>query len=108
MQRGGSQLYTYDSEGKLVSYVPSGGTSDVVAKHPLLDPRLTGPRHMIAGGLRPIILNSPHLFTPPLSLSSPPRQNQKTLSSEIGYSTRNEVSDVDIFGLTTANPYIGL
>ena len=108
MQRASSQLYTYDKEGKLVSYVPSGGTSDVVAQHAVLDPRLKGPRHVTDTGLAPTILNSPHLFTAPVSLSSPPQTRPKTLSSEIGYATTDDVSTLDLFGLTNAHPSITL
>ena len=108
MQRVSHSLYTYDASGKLTGYVPSGGTADVVAKHALLDDRLQGPRHLIAGGIRPTVLNTNRLFVPAMSTSSPPVTRPRTLMSEIGYTDTTDVNHEasDLFTLTNAIPYI--
>lgn len=104
MQRASQDLYAYDAKGRLMSYVPSGGSADVVAPthhHPL-----------ITGGIRPPILNSPHLFTPVVSREKPPKERMKTLSSAIGYAAAPDALSDDgtevIYGLTTAHPSIAL
>src|SRR5947208_729329 len=100
--------YIYSTSGKLMNYVPSGGSSDVIASHILLDPRLTGPRTLLAGGYKPSVLNSPTLFTPPMSATSPPVERPRTLATTIGYT---EIKDYqpdinDVYGLTTSAPLI--
>jgi hypothetical protein len=101
MQSVSHPVYTYDATGKLTNYVPSGATNDVVAEHVLLDPRLTGPRSLFAGGLQPTILNSPQLFVPPLSLSSPPVKREKTIASIIGYANTDTLSQPSTTGTRT-------
>jgi len=106
MQRVSHPTYTYDSNGRLTNFSPSGGTNDVVAEHILLDPRIDGPRSLVAGGLRPTILNTSHLFTPPLSMTSPPVKRGGLSNSIVGYSSTPGESD--IYTLTTAKPFISL
>lgn len=107
MQSANHPVYTYNSRGKLINYTPSGGTNDVVADHVLLDKRLKGPRSVTKGGLVPTVLNSPHLFTMPLSMTSPPIPRPKTIASLAGYSMFNESPEVkDIYGITSAAPIL--
>jgi hypothetical protein len=115
MQRVTHPKYFYDATGKLVNFAPSGASNDVVAEHVLLDPRADGPRSLVAGGLRPTVLNSPHLFTPPLSMTSPPvRRGGNTLQSQVGYANLPIIpiplpdaeESRDIYALTTAQPVI--
>ena len=103
--------YVYDAKGRLANYTPSGGSNDVISQHVLLDPRIPGPRSLQAGGLvpeiRPRVLNAPHLFVPPLSLTSPPVTRPKTLATHIGYASFENVPEAsDIYGVTTAAPLL--
>lgn len=107
MQSVSHPVYTYDATGKLTNYVPSGSTNDVVAEHVLLDPRIEGPRSLVAGGLQPTVLNSPHLFVPPMSVTSPPIRREKTIASVTGYANVDS-SAVDIHSLTQATPLLSL
>lgn len=109
MQRASHPTYTYDSTGHLTNFTPSGGTNDIVSEHVLLDPRIAGPRSLIAGGLRPTILNEQTLFTPPLSMSSPPvKRGGTTAASLLGYTGDKKPEEADIYGLTTAKPFISI
>ncbi len=109
MQSVSHPIYTYDSTGKLVNYTPSGASNDVVAEHMLLDPRLSLPRSLVAGGLEPVILNAPQLFTPPLSLSSPPVVREHTLAGKLGYAMYDNTPQVrDIYTITQAKPVISI
>jgi len=120
-------VYTYDALGRLVNYTPSGATNDVVRKHVLLDPRIPGPRSLIAGGLRPVqmqgtnatgvdrldtqqhVLNAPHLYVPPLSLTSPPVSRPKTVASKLGYAAfKDHPETQDAFAITTSEPLVRL
>ena len=125
-------LYIYDATGKLVYQTLSGVSNDTVAKHELLDPRLQGPRSASAGGLNPTImsnsgnptimsnsgnptimkpkstiLNSPSLFTSPLSFSSPPVERPTTFAAKVGYNIQTPSSS-DLFTLTTAQPILNM
>lgn len=105
MQRASHALYVYDAKGRLSSFCPSGSSVDVVTDHVYLDPRIPGPRSLVAGGLRPTVLNSSHLFTPPLSVSSPPVQRPVTIGSQLGYSNISPESK-DIYSITRAKPIL--
>ena len=107
MQRVSHPTYTYDSTGRLTNFTPSGGTNDVVADHVMLDPRIPGPRSLLAGGLQPTILNTEKLFTPPLSMSSPPVQRYGDTASSIS-ARQNVPGQSDIYGLTSARPFISV
>jgi hypothetical protein len=109
MQSVSHPIYSYDSTGKLISYTPSGAANDVVAEHVMLDTRLSSPRSLIAGGLKPTILNTPQLFTPPLSLTSPPVVREQTVSSKLGYASYDTTPEIrDIYSITQAKPVISL
>ena len=116
MQSVNHPIYTYDATGRLINYTPSGSSNDIVADHILLDPRTTAPRSLASAGLlppqfvnnsqflnstpllensllngyQPPILNSPSLFIPPLSMTSPPVIREKTIATDTGYSSFSE------------------
>jgi len=111
MQSVNHPIYTYDAKGRLTNYTPSGASNDVVSSHVLLDPRIPGPRSLMSGGLIPEVkkpkLNSPHLFVPPLSLTSPPVTRPKTVASIIGYRAFDDVPEAqDVYSITTAAPLL--
>lgn len=107
MQSVNHPMYTYDSTGRLINFTPSGASNDVVAEHVLLDPRVQSPRSLSAGGLYPTVLNSPQLFTPPLSMTSPPVVREKTLASQFGYAAYKDVPETsDIYTITSAKPFL--
>jgi hypothetical protein len=111
MQSVNHPIYTYDAKGRLTNYTPSGASNDVVSQHLLLDPRIPGPRSLVSGGLvaeiKKPVLNSPHLFVPPLSLTSPPVVRPKTLASTLGYPAfQNLAEEQDVYSITTAAPLL--
>lgn len=120
MQSINHPVYTYDALGRLVNYTPSGATNDVVADHILLDPRIAGPRSLVAGGLVPVqvqvdqfnqqlksSLIPQHLFVPPLSMTSPPVSRPKTDATNLGYSSFDKIPESrDVYSITTAAPII--
>ena len=53
------------------------------------------------------ILNSPSLFTSPLSFSSPPVERPTTFAAKVGYNIQTPSSS-DLFTLTTAQPILNM
>ena len=88
MQRPSNPVYSYDALGRLRTFTPSGGSSDIGNTYPptvpvnatIVEPTVTTPikEHST-------ILNSPNLFTPVLSRDHPLIIREKTLASSIGY-----------------------
>jgi len=118
MQSVNHPIYTYDALGRLTNYTPSGSTNDVVSQHILLDPRIPGPRSLIAGGLKPVqdtVYSSvsgqkkvdPALYVPPLSLTSPPVARPKTAATQLGHANTSEELR-DIYSITTATPILDI
>ena len=125
MQRVNTPKYAYDALGRLTNYTPSGGSADVVSSHVMLDPRISGPRSLVQGGLQPVIHESPQtgnaallqgvvdtkvnpvLYTPPLSLTSPPVVRPKTDATILGHATfSNQPESQDLYAVTTARPIL--
>ena len=107
MQSSPQPLYVYDSMGKLVNYTASGATNDVITDHYLLDPRISLPRQVLAAGLARTVLNSPHLFTLPVSLTSPPVIPVKNENTVLGYANA-PLEEKDLYGITSSKPIMSL
>jgi hypothetical protein len=100
-------VYTYDALGRLINYTPSGATNDVVSEHILLDPRIPGPRSLLAGGLKPVFVRSKNLpeYVPPLSITCPPIPRPKTPATLFGYSSFRNIPEMqDVYAVKSVQP----